>query len=344
VNPSDEWPTRVDDTVTRAAPPTPPPYPPEEPDSPLGRGMVLALLVIALAVVGALAGWLVTHRGGSTQTTTVISRPPARTSGVAGASKQLVAVPELIGLTKQKAVIQLGGVGLRPRIQVRSSGPRDGLVVEQRPVGTQKAVLGSPVLVLVDRPPAPRPAKHATPTKVTTTVVTTATTVPATTTTPQSAITGAQTTTSGQATTAAPQTPQASIPDVSGRPEAAAVDALYQAGLLVDLVFVPSSDDLGTVESQSKPAGTTLPARTHVQLNLSGGNGKFPPETVPNVVGKTLHDAVSTLNGAQLRLIYVKLPVMSRASDGKIVRQTPLAGHKAPQHGQVLVYLGVLKP
>src|SRR5581483_11729172 len=132
-------------------------------------------------------------------------------------------------------------------------------------------------------------------------------------------------------------------PDVGGKSEQEAVTAFTDAGLLVSLVFVPSSDDLGTVEAQTKQAGTKLPAQSHVQINLSGGNGKFPPENVPSVVGKTLRDAVSALNGAQLRLIYEKLPVTSKASVGKIVQQTPIAGAKAPQHAQVLVYLGVLK-
>jgi beta-lactam-binding protein with PASTA domain len=252
-------------------------------------------------------------------------------------------------------VIKLGQAGLRPKLQVRTSGPRDGLVAEQRPVPTQKVSLGAPVIVLLDRLPAPKPAPAQTkpkpkPQQATTTVTTTTTTPAHTTTAPSTTSTQSQATTTTPTTTSAAPAPaptpaptQATVPDVSGKTEAAAVDAFAKAGLLVSIVFVPSSDNLGMVEAQSKPSGTTLPARSHVQLNLSGGNGKFPPESIPNVVGKTLHDAVAAMNGAQLRLIYEKQPVTNQASVGKIVQQTPLAGGKAPQHAQVLVYLGVLQ-
>jgi beta-lactam-binding protein with PASTA domain len=314
---TDEWPTRDRETVVKTSPPqapppgTPPPYPPEEPDSPLGRGMLLALAVIALAVAGALAGWLVTHRSGNGRTTTVLATTRAQ-NGVAGAAVQEVAVPQLVGLTRQAAVVQLGHAGLRPKVQIRTTGAKDGLVVEQRPVQAKKVALGSTVLVLLDRESAP--AQQTT---------------------------SAQTTTHTTATTPAP--PQASVPDVTRKPEADAVAALSRAGLRASIVFVPSSDDLGTVEAQSKPAGTRLAGKSHVQLNLSGGNGKFPPETVPNVIGKPTSDAVVALNVAQLRLLYERVPVTTAASDGKVVEQSPLAGDKAPQHAQVVVYVGALQ-
>src|SRR5579862_241199 len=339
---TDDWPARVDDTafrhlaeteIRRAGPPagTPPPYPPEEPDGPFGRGMLLALLVLALAAVAGLAGWLVTHRGNSHPATTA-TIAPAPTSSVAGVSTEHVAVPRIVGLTEQAALIQLGRAGLRLRIQSRTSGPHDGLVVEQRPVASEQAALGSSVLALVDRGPAPaKPA--ATPKAVRQTTTTTA----------QPPATAGPTTTTAATPAPSPAPPQAPVPDVTGQSEQAAVDALDKAGLLVSLVFVPSQDDLGTVEAQAKQPGTTVPAQSHVQINLSGGNGNFPPESVPNVIGKTLQDAVSALNGAQLRLIYEQLPVSSSASAGRIVQQTPLAGGKAPQHAQVLVYVGVQK-
>ena len=61
------------------------------------------------------------------------------------------------------------------------------------------------------------------------------------------------------------------------------------------------------------------------------------------MIGKTLQDAVSTLNGAQLRLIYVKYPVTSQTQAGKVVQQSPLSGAQAPQNAQVVVYLGAFK-
>jgi len=328
----------VSDEQTARQPVAPPPPPPEEPDAPIGRGMLLALGVIALAVVGALAGWLLTHRGNNAQTTTIVTTAPSLTTTTgAAATTQQVVVPQLVGLSEQAAMIKLGQSGLQPKVQTRTDGPRDGLVVTQRPPRSEKVKLGSSVLILVDRKPAPvvkQPTK-AKPKPTPAQPAATMTTAPATTTT-----TPATTTT----TAAAPAQPaQAQVPDVTGKTETDAVDAMNNAGLLVDLAFVPSKDPLGQVEGQAKPAGTTVPVRSHVQVNLSGGNGKFPPETIPDVGGKTLQDAVSAMNGAQLRLIYVKLPVATRAQVGKIVRQTPLAGGKAPQHAQVLIYLGVLQ-
>jgi beta-lactam-binding protein with PASTA domain len=64
---------------------------------------------------------------------------------------------------------------------------------------------------------------------------------------------------------------------------------------------------------------------------------------VPDATGQTLDQAVSTLNAAGLRLIFVKLPVATRAQVGKVVEQTPAAGKTAPKNAQVLVYLGVTR-
>jgi serine/threonine-protein kinase len=351
MTPTDEWPTRDRETLVHtspaAPPPPPPPFRPEEPDSPLGRGMLLGLLVIAVAVLGALAGWLVTHRGSGGTTTTVVGT--ARATGVAGAAVQKVTVPQLVGLTRQQALIRLGRAGLKPKMELRPAGPHDGLVAAQRPVQAESVALGSPVVVLLDPSPVqeasthPKPNPKPQPKAVTTTVTASTTTPQATapqTTTGQT--TPSQTTTARATTTAAtpPAPANATMPDVIRRPEAAAVSALSQAGLLAQIVFVPTTDDLGTVEAQTKPAGTTLPARSHVEINLSGGNGKFPPESVPNVVGENVQDAVSTLNGAQLRLLYEKVRVPSSALDGKVVQQSPIPGDKAPQHAQVVVYVG----
>jgi serine/threonine-protein kinase len=133
------------------------------------------------------------------------------------------------------------------------------------------------------------------------------------------------------------------MPNVSGQDEQGAASALINAGLLASFSFVPSNDPLGTVEQQAKPAGTTLPYHSHVQINVSTGPGTKPSEAVPSVIGQTLQQAVSTLNGAHLRLIYVKLPITTRAQAGKIVQQSPLAGSHAPQNAQVLVFVGAFQ-
>jgi hypothetical protein len=159
------------------------------------------------------------------------------------------------------------------------------------------------------------------------------------------------TTVSTQATTTAaappppppPQPKSSTMPDVQGQTEAAAVQSLWAKGILASLVFVPGSDTLGTVVSQAKPSGTTLPFHSHVQINLSRGPHDNPPQNVPNVIGKTLADAVSSIQAAHLRLIYLRYPVASQPQAGKIVQQSPLGGNTAPGNAQVLVYLGVFR-
>jgi hypothetical protein len=49
------------------------------------------------------------------------------------------------------------------------------------------------------------------------------------------------------------------------------------------------------------------------------------------------------MQGAHLRLIYLRYPVTSQSQAGKIVQQSPLAGGQAPQNAQVLVFLGALE-
>jgi beta-lactam-binding protein with PASTA domain len=81
-----------------------------------------------------------------------------------------------------------------------------------------------------------------------------------------------------------------------------------------------------------------------VTINASSGPGQKPQATVPDATGQTLTQAVSTMNGAHLRLIFAKVPVTDRALAGKVVEQTPSAGKRAPENAQVLVYLGAFRP
>jgi beta-lactam-binding protein with PASTA domain len=133
------------------------------------------------------------------------------------------------------------------------------------------------------------------------------------------------------------------MPDVSGQKEASSVQAMNEAGILASLVFVPGSDPLGTVVRAAKAGGTTVPYHSHVQLNLSKGPNASTNAQVPNVVGQTLTQALSSVNGAHLRLIYVRFPVASKTQAGKIVQQSPVGRSVAPQNAQVLVYLGAYR-
>lgn len=155
----------------------------------------------------------------------------------------------------------------------------------------------------------------------------------------------APTTTDAPTTTAAapPEPTTATVPDVSQQSEAAAVQSLGQAGILASLAFVPAQDELGTVEAQAKQAGTTVPAQSHVQINVSTGPGQKASEQVPSVIGQTVKEAVTAINGAHLRLLYLRIPVTSPSQAWKVVQQSPLGGGTAPQNAQVVIYVGALK-
>jgi serine/threonine-protein kinase len=285
--------------------------------------MLLGLGVLALVAAGILIVWLLTHRGDNKQpaTTVVVTTAPSTTV------PPKVAVPKFVGLKEQDALVRAGEVGLKPKEVFKPSKAPKGLVISQRPPEGTELARGSTVTLVVDS--NPKPTTTPTTTQATTTAATTTpTTTQATTTTP--------TTTPAQPTTA-------TVPDVTGQKEAAAVTALGNAGILASIVFVPGTDPLGTVLEQAKPAGATVPFHSHVQINVSRGPNATTDATVPNVVGKTLQEALSTLNGAHLRLIYLKYPVTSQAQAGKVVQQSPLDGAKAPQNAQVVVYLGAYK-
>jgi serine/threonine-protein kinase len=226
-----------------------------------------------------------------------------------------IAVPDLTGLEVADATAKLKAAGLKAQTtQVTAGGKPAGTVVSQAPAAGEKAPGGSAVTLSVAK-------GGASTTQETTTAPAATTTAPATSTT-------AQSTTS-------------TVPDLSGMDVQAASQALSQANLKATLAYVPGDDPLGTVAAQKPASGDSAPARSHVTVNASSGPNAQEQATVPDTVGQTLQQAVSTLNGAGLRLIFVKVPVTTQASIGKVVEQTPAAGKQAPKNAQVLVYIGV---
>jgi serine/threonine-protein kinase len=262
-----------------------------------------------------------------------------------------VAVPDLTGMSLAAAQRKVDALGLQSTKTTVTSTQSAGTIVDQAPKAGGKLAKGSMVTLSV----AKAAPAQTTPTSQTTTAAQATTpaqptTTQATTTTSQSTTTTtSQSTTSQNTTTAAtppppPQPQNATVPDVQGQKEAAAVTALGKAGILASLAFVPSSEPFGNVVQQAKSAGTTVPYHAHVQINVSRGSSNGSSATVPNVIGQTLQGAVSAVNGAHLRLIFLKLPVTSRTQAGKVVQQSPLSGAQAPENAQVVVYLGAFKP
>jgi eukaryotic-like serine/threonine-protein kinase len=236
-----------------------------------------------------------------------------------------VAVPDVTGMDLADAGSKLSNAGLEAQTtQVTVVGKPPGTVVSQAPAAGGKADRGTVVTLSIARG-AP-----------------VATTTAAGTTTTAAATTGMTTTGTTAATTTAPPM-TASVPDLSGSDVQAATQALMQANLLASVQYVPSEDPLGSVVEQAPAAGGSAQALSRVTVNVSSGPGQKQLERVPDATGQTLDQAVSTLNAAGLRLIFVKLPVATRAKVGKVVEQTPAAGKTAPKNAQVLVYLGVTR-
>lgn len=143
-------------------------------------------------------------------------------------------------------------------------------------------------------------------------------------------------------TTTSQEPAAAPVPSLSGELQPA-VQRLDRAGFVASVAYVPADTPLGTVVAQSPDGGASAPARSQVTVNVSSGPGGNPPETVPDVVGQRIPQAVSTLNGAGLRLIFLRAPVADQARAGAVVAQTPQPGKQAPRNAQVLVYMGAYR-
>ena len=278
--------------------------------------MLLALAAIALAAAGVAIAYFLTHRD-TTPDVTTTATTFVTTSGTAAAGKVM---PSVTGETLDQAKTTLANFGIQPAVNRRASTKPAGTVLDQAPAAGGTLTRNTPVTLVVAQA---KPKPTTTSTDATTTAA--ATTAPTT-------------------TAATPPPPRTTtVPDISNQKEAAAVQSLNRAGIIASLAFVPSSDPLGTVQSQAKAAGTSVPYHSHLQINISSGPGDKPQEEVPDVIGGSLEQALSSINGAHLRLLYLKLPVTSRSQAGKIVQQSPLAGSHAPRNAQVVVYLGAFK-
>lgn len=281
---------------------------PTPPATNVGRSLAIGLAILAAAGLGMLAAALLFKNGHA-------AKPAATTSPRAqavGSATRHVAIPAVEGFNQQTATGDLRAAGLSTKIRVRKTGPADGAVVSQQPVAASRVAAGTTVTILIDR----APGSASNPKAVTTTSETT--------------------------TTAAPK--PASVPQITGMAEQAAVQSLYEAAVVPIIVFVPSHDELGTVEGQAKPSGTQVVSQTPMQITVSRGPGKNPDEIVPSVTGKSLTTALATIQSKSLRLIYLKRPVSTPTRAGTIIDQTPPAGAHAPRNGQVLVYLAAFRP
>jgi beta-lactam-binding protein with PASTA domain len=332
--PRQDWPA---DTATLPPAPPPPPAPPAEPDpgNRIGLGMLLAIVVLGAVAVGLAALLWTRHHGDNrptaTPTTVVVTTTAAPTTAAnapKGAKKKLILpVPDLVGTPWNDSAAGLRRAGFKVSLVSVPSALRRGAVVAQDPKPGTKVAKGSDIRLKVSTG-----VEHATTTaRQTTNPATPAATTPAATVQQQE--------TTQATTTQATQPTTASVPSLSGDLQPA-VQQLDQAGFKASVAYVPSDQPLGTLVAQTPSDGASAKPGSQVTVNVSSGPGQKPEETVPNLVGKRIPQALPALHAAGLRLIVLKTPVKDRSQAGVIVLQTPLPGKQAPKNAQVLVYYG----
>jgi eukaryotic-like serine/threonine-protein kinase len=113
------------------------------------------------------------------------------------------------------------------------------------------------------------------------------------------------------------------VPNVVGKREAAAVNALRAQGFQVKTVSAVSSKPSGTVLAQNPLAGARVAHGSTVTLRVSRGL-----VTVPDTVGQSRDNAVAAVRGAGLKPKAFTVP--SSQPKGTVVAQKPLGGKRVP--------------
>jgi len=126
------------------------------------------------------------------------------------------------------------------------------------------------------------------------------------------------------------------VPDVVGKTQDEATNAITSAGLVVGKVTEEYSDTVpaGKVISQSPFAGTEVDKGSVVDLVISKGKkteGETPAPAsnkvqVPDVVGKTRADAENAITQAGLKVGNVTEDYSDTVPAGKVISQSPSAG------------------
>ena len=113
------------------------------------------------------------------------------------------------------------------------------------------------------------------------------------------------------------------VPNVVGKREAAAVNALRAQGFQVKTVSAVSSKPSGTVLAQNPLADARVAHGSTVTLRVSRGL-----VTVPDTVGQSRDNAVAAVRGAGLKPKAFTVP--SSQPKGTVVAQKPLGGKRVP--------------
>src|SRR5439155_14061744 len=132
----------------------------------------------------------------------------------------------------------------------------------------------------------------------------------------------------------------ASVPSVVGDSLSEATTTLHNAGFNVNPTYIDSTATENQVLSQNPTPGSTEAEGTTINLKVSNG----PPKvTVPDVVGYTSQQAVSTLE--QAGFLVTQQTVATDASQQNIVQsQNPIGNSQALKGSTVTILVGQHSP
>ena len=136
----------------------------------------------------------------------------------------------------------------------------------------------------------------------------------------------------GQSVTIFVSSGRGAVPDVTGLPEANAVQKLQAKGFKVQVKRVASTRPKGIVVNQRPVAGVTAVSGTTVNLTVSSG---AKPVVVPKLVGQTQGAAVNALTTLGLKANLQNVP--SSKPVGTVVGQNPPAGNQVDKGSKVVL-------
>ncbi len=133
---------------------------------------------------------------------------------------------------------------------------------------------------------------------------------------------------------------EAAVPNVTGESQATATATLAAAGLKVSAskreVLEPAA---GTVISQSPVAGSSVRVGSTVAIVVAQAQAKT---AVPDVVGQSEVQAVSTLSAAGFEASTVTRSTSEEAKVGVVLEQSPAAGRRLAKGATVTIAVGKL--
>lgn len=117
------------------------------------------------------------------------------------------------------------------------------------------------------------------------------------------------------------------VPDVVGKSEDDAADALNNAGFKVKRTTAPSASvDKGDVISQNPPGGSDAAKGDTITIVISEGPAEPESVEVPDVVGKTEAAAKADLIDAGFKVNVVEEETVDPTDDGTVIDQNPNGG------------------